>query len=54
VWIDDGDATVRQFEVTEPSGVQRRVRLTSFQTNVRVDASAFEFVVPDGVRVVER
>ena len=53
VWIDDADATVRQFEVTEHSGVQRRVRLTSFRSNVPVDASAFEFVVPDGVRVVQ-
>ncbi|HEU4720063.1 MAG TPA: outer membrane lipoprotein chaperone LolA [Gemmatimonadaceae bacterium] len=54
VWIDDADATIRQFEVTEPSGVQRRVRLTSFRPNAPVDASAFRFVVPEGVRVVER
>src|SRR4051812_5918881 len=31
VWIDDTDATIRQFEVTEPSGLVRRVRLTSFR-----------------------
>ena len=54
VWIDDADATVRQFEVTEPSGVQRRVRLTSLRTNAPVDASAFKFTVPEGVRVVDR
>ena len=54
VWIDDADATVRQFEVTEPSGVQRRVRLTSFRPNAPVDASAFRFDVPEGVRVVDR
>ena len=54
VWIDDADATIRQFEVTEPSGVQRRVRLTSFRLNAPVDASAFKFEVPEGVRIVDR
>jgi outer membrane lipoprotein-sorting protein len=54
VWIDDADATIRQFEVTEANGVQRKVRLTSFSTNVPVDASAFKFTPPTGVRVVER
>jgi outer membrane lipoprotein carrier protein len=54
VWIDDADATIRQFEITETAGVQRRVRLTSFRSNVPVDASAFTFKVPEGVRVVDR
>jgi outer membrane lipoprotein carrier protein len=54
VWIDDADATVRQFEITETAGVQRRVRLTSFRPNAPVDASAFTFKVPQGVRVVDR
>ena len=54
VWIDDADATIRQFEVTEPSGVVRRVRLTSFRPNAPVDASAFTFAVPEGVRVIDR
>ena len=54
VWIDDADATIRQFEVTEPSGLVRRVRLTSFRPNAPVDASAFTFNVPEGVRVVDR
>jgi len=54
VWIDDTDATIRQFEVSENSGLQRKVRLTSFKTNVPVDASAFTFKVPEGVRVVDR
>jgi outer membrane lipoprotein carrier protein len=54
VYIDDVDATVRQFEVTEPSGVQRTVRLTSFRTNVPVDAAAFVFTPPAGTRIVDR
>jgi outer membrane lipoprotein carrier protein len=54
VYIDDADATVRQFEVTEQSGLQRKVRLTSFRTNVPVDAAAFAFTPPAGVRIVDR
>jgi outer membrane lipoprotein carrier protein len=54
VWIDDEDATIRQFEVTDQSGVQRKVRLTSFKTNVPVDAKAFVFTPPAGVRVIAR
>ena len=54
VWIDDDDATIRQFEVSEPNGVLRRIRLTSLKVNVPVDHSAFVFAAPKGVRVVER
>lgn len=54
VWIDDADATIRQFEVTDASGVKRKVRLTSLKTNVPVDASAFVFTPPAGVRVIVR
>jgi outer membrane lipoprotein carrier protein len=52
VYVDDADATIRQFTVTEKSGMERTVRLTSFKTNVPVDASAFVFTVPEGTRVV--
>jgi outer membrane lipoprotein carrier protein len=54
VYIDDADATIRQFAVTEQNGVQRTVRLTSFRANVPVDASAFRFTPPSGTRIVER
>jgi outer membrane lipoprotein carrier protein len=54
VYVDDADATIRQFVVTEQTGVQRTVRLTSFRPNVPVDAKAFVFVVPPGTRVVAR
>jgi len=52
VWIDDADATIRQFDVTEPSGVERKIRLTSFKSNVPVDAKAFVYNPPAGVKVV--
>ncbi len=54
VYIDDADATVRQFAVTENTGVRRTVRLVALRTNVPVDASAFVFTPPAGTRVVER
>ena len=54
VWILDRDATIRQFETVEPSGVTRRVRLTSLQLNAPVAASTFTFQVPKGVRVVDQ
>ena len=54
VWIDDADATIRQFEVTEASGLQRTVKLTSFRTNVPVEQGAFTFTPPAGTRIVDR
>jgi outer membrane lipoprotein carrier protein len=54
VYIDDADATIRQFSVTEPNGVVRTVRLTSFTPNAVVDPSAFVFTLPAGTRVVDR
>jgi outer membrane lipoprotein carrier protein len=54
VYIDDADASIRQFTVAEPSGLQRTVRLTSFRANVPVDQKAFVFSAPPGTRVVTR
>ncbi|HVE80076.1 MAG TPA: outer membrane lipoprotein carrier protein LolA [Gemmatimonadaceae bacterium] len=54
VWVDDADGSVRQFEVADGSGVVRRVTLRSLRVNVKVDAGAFRFSPPAGVRVVEQ
>jgi outer membrane lipoprotein carrier protein len=54
VWVDDRDGLVRQFEVTDQNGLTRRIRLTSINVNVAVDAAAFRFKPPRGVRIVER
>lgn len=54
IWVDDDDGFVRQFEVVEPSGVTRRVRITSLEPNVPVDRAAFSFTPPPGTRVLER
>lgn len=54
IWVDDDDGLIRQFEVVEPSGVTRRIRITSLEPNASVDRSVFSFTPPAGVRVVER
>jgi len=54
VWVDDRDALVRKFEVVDQNGVARRVRLTSIRLNEPVDAAAFRFTPPAGVRVVQQ
>jgi outer membrane lipoprotein-sorting protein len=54
VWIDEGDGSIRQFEAVQSDGVTRRVRFTSLTLNGAVDAAAFKFTVPAGVKVVNR
>lgn len=54
VWIDDADGLIRQFEVTESTGIVRRIRLTKINLNPALAASEFKFSVPKGVKVVER
>ena len=54
IWVDDADALIRQFEIVEPSGITRRVRITSLELNVPVDRDAFAFKLPPGVKVIER
>ena len=54
VWIDDRDGLIRQFEVVERSGVTRTVKLVGMRVNVPVEAGAFRFEVPRGVRVVQQ
>jgi len=54
VWIDDADATVRQFEVTDNMGLVRRVRLTSLTLNGPVNRAAFSFTPPAGVKVYDQ
>lgn len=53
VWVDRRDGLIRQFEITEPSGLVRRVTIDKLTVNPKVDAGTFRFEVPKGVRVVE-
>jgi outer membrane lipoprotein carrier protein len=54
VWIDDADATLRQFRVTDNMGLERTVRITRLALNGAVDRSAFAFTPPPGVKVYDQ
>lgn len=53
VWIDPTSGSLLQFEAVEPNGLTRLVRITSFTPNAAVNARAFTFAVPKGVKVVD-
>jgi chaperone LolA len=53
VWIDDDDSLIRQFEVSDETGITRRIVLETLELNVPVDRDAFTFKVPKGVKVVD-
>ena len=54
LWIDDKDYTLRQLEVESANGLKRRVVITSFTANPRLDRSRFRFNVPRGAKVVDQ
>ena len=54
VWIEDATGLIRQFEITEPSGLVRRIRLIDAKVNAAVDPKAFTFTPPKGVQVVDQ
>lgn len=54
VWVDTADGLIRQFEITDASGVVRHVKLTGLQLNPTIPNSAFIFSAPKGVQVFEQ
>jgi outer membrane lipoprotein carrier protein len=54
VWVDDADASLRQFEVTDANGLVRTVRMISWTANATIPSASFRFTVPNGVRVVDQ
>jgi outer membrane lipoprotein carrier protein len=54
VWVDSADALIRQFELTEPSEIVRRVTITKLTLNPAIPASAFRFTPPSGTRVIDQ
>lgn len=54
VWIDDASGVLRQFEVTEQSGLVRKVRIVKLALNVKVRPSDFTFTPPKGVKVFDQ
>ena len=54
IWVDSTDALIRQFELTEPSEIVRRVTIRTLTLNPTVSASAFRFTPPSGTKVIEQ
>jgi outer membrane lipoprotein carrier protein len=54
VWIDDETGLIRQFEINEPSGLIRRIRLIEAKVNAAVDPASFSFTPPKGVQVIDQ
>ena len=46
------DGLLHRIEFTELSGQRRIIVLADIKTNIAIARSEFEFVVPDGVRVI--
>ncbi|MBA2684272.1 MAG: outer membrane lipoprotein chaperone LolA [Gemmatimonadaceae bacterium] len=53
LWVNDGDALLRRVETVDQSGVTRLITVTKFAKNGAVDANAFVFKVPAGVKVFD-
>lgn len=53
LWVNDSDALLRRVETVDGSGVVRRITVTRFGKNAPVDANAFVFHVPAGVKVFD-
>ena len=54
VWVDQSDALVRRFEITEHNGVIRRFVLRGLTPGADIDPSIFRFTPPEGAHVVAR
>jgi outer membrane lipoprotein carrier protein len=54
VWVDDDDALIREFDVTEANGISRHVHLTTLEPNAQVPRSLFAFSTPAGTKVVDQ
>ena len=54
IWVDSADALIRQFELTEPSEIVRRVTIKTLKLNPTVSASAFRFTPPSGTTVIDQ
>jgi outer membrane lipoprotein carrier protein len=54
IWVDSADALIRQFELTEPSEIVRRVTIKRLTLNPAIPASAFRFTPPSGTKVIEQ
>lgn len=54
VWIDDGDSSIRQFDVETANGLRRHVVISSFTANPALTRSSFRFAPPKGAKIVDQ
>lgn len=54
VWLDREDALPRRLEITERRGGVRTITLSRLRLNERLPRDAFQFDVPNGVRIVDQ
>jgi outer membrane lipoprotein carrier protein len=54
VWVDDDDAFIREFDVTESTGVSRHIHLTSVEPNVPLSKDLFVFAIPSGAKIIDQ
>lgn len=54
IWVDRQDGLPRRLRFNERSGGIRTLTFSNVQTNQRISAQTFTFVVPPGVRVVDQ
>ena len=54
VWLDREDGLPRRLEITERRGGVRTITLSRLRLNERLPRGAFQFDVPDGVRIVDQ
>lgn len=53
LWIDQGEALVRQIEAVEPSGLIRRIHFRDIRADVELPSDALTFIVPANVKVID-
>jgi outer membrane lipoprotein-sorting protein len=54
VWVDDANASVRQIQLTQDTGLERTWHITSWTPNATLPKGTFTFQVPAGARVVDQ
>lgn len=53
IWVDRQDAMLRRVEITEATGLVRRVTFDRLRINTTIPAATFTFRPPRGARVVD-
>lgn len=54
LWVDQGDALVRRFEILEQNDALRRLELTNLRPNQPLGDALFRFTPPAGTQIFEQ